>query len=164
MTGMTEIRRRTVQGLRPGDRLELSRTFTAEDVAQFGLLSRDHNPVHDDAAFARSKGFHGIICHGLLVGALLTEIGGQIGWLATRLDFSFKRPVYAADTVTCVLEILAVDERLFSTAEARFVNQLGIEVARARLEGYLPNEYERRLMDGDAENPGPERADGQGRR
>ncbi len=29
--------------------------------------------------------------HGLLVGSMLTEIGGQLGWLATEMDFKFQK-------------------------------------------------------------------------
>ena len=79
---MTEIRRRTVAGLKAGDTFTLTRTFTADDVEAFARLTRDTNPIHFNRRFIACKGFDDRICHGLLVGGMITEVGGQIGWLA----------------------------------------------------------------------------------
>ena len=77
------MRQRCIDGLKVGDTLSFSRTFTQADTEQFGELTRDYNPVHYDERWASAKGFKGLICHGLLVGSMICEIGGQIGWLAS---------------------------------------------------------------------------------
>lgn len=140
---MNDWRRRAAAGLSAGDEFEFSRTFSAADVARFGEISRDANAVHHDEEFARLKGFAGTICHGLLVGSMVTEIGGQISWLATGMDFEFLRPVYPGDTVTCRMRIDSVDERRFAVATAVLMNQSGTEVMRVRLKGFLPAPPER---------------------
>ncbi len=155
---MSAIRRRTIEGLRPGDTFTVSRTFTEELTRAFGELSRDHNPVHDDPRFAAAKGFPGLICHGLLVGSLLTEVGGQIGWLATGMEFRFLKPVYFGDTVTCRFELLDVDDRGRARARAVFSNQDGATVVEATLSGRLPGDAQRAVLaamvaEGDPTNP-----------
>jgi 3-hydroxybutyryl-CoA dehydratase len=155
---MSEIRQRTIDGLRPGDTFTVARTFTEEMTRAFGDLSRDYNPVHYDRRFAGAKGFPGLICHGLLVGSLITEVGGQIGWLATGMEFRFLRPVFAGDTVTCRFTLLEVDERGRASARAAFTNQHGTTVIEATLAGRLPGGAERAVLaamvaEGDPTNP-----------
>jgi acyl dehydratase len=143
---MSAIRQRAIEGLRPGDTFTVSRTFTEELTRAFGELSRDHNPVHHDGRFATAKGFAGLICHGLLVGSLVTEVGGQICWLATGLDFRFMKPVFFGDTITCRFTLDEVDERGRAKARAVFSNQHGTTVIEATLTGRLPREPERALL------------------
>jgi acyl dehydratase len=143
---MSEIRRRTIEGLRAGDTFTVTRTFTEELTRAFGDLSRDYNPVHYDQRFASAKSFPGLICHGLLVGSLMTEVGGQIGWLATGMELRFLRPVYFGDTVTCRLTLVEVDERGRARASVVFSNQHGTTVIEATLAGRLPGEAERAVL------------------
>lgn len=143
---MSEIRRRTIEGLRPGDTFTLRRTFTEELTRRFGDLSRDYNPVHYDPRFASAKGFEGLICHGLLVGSLLTEVGGQIGWLASGMELRFLKPVFFGDTVTCRFTLEALDERGRAQGRAVFTNQHGTTVIEATLAGRLPGEAERAVL------------------
>jgi 3-hydroxybutyryl-CoA dehydratase len=143
---MTEIRRQTVKGLREGNVFSRTRTFTESDTVRFAEISRDHNPVHFDERFSRAKKLRGPICHGLLVAGLLTEIGGQIGWLASRMDFRFLRPVYFGDTITCRLTIQTIDARGRAVAESTFTNQSGDVVIKAGLFGILPQAEERRIL------------------
>jgi len=143
---MLEIRRRTIEGLRPGDTFTVSRTFTEELTRAFGALSRDYNPVHYDERFAGAKGMSGLICHGLLVGSLLTEVGGQIGWLARGMEFRFLKPVYCGDTVACHFTLLSVDEAGRAQGRAVFTNQDGVTVIEATLTGRLPGEAERAVL------------------
>jgi acyl dehydratase len=140
---MSQLRERAVRGLQPGDVLAATRTFSATDLAAFGDLTRDYNPVHYDAPFACGKGFGGLICHGLLVGGMVCEIGGAVAWLATEMSFRFRRPVYPGDTITCTLTVLAVDERQRATAAAVLTNQDGVVVIEATLAGRLPGPEER---------------------
>lgn len=145
---MTDIRRRTAAGLKAGDTFTLTRTFTEQDVAAFATITRDHNPIHFHEGFVKSKGFDARVCHGLLVGGMITEIGGQIGWLASGMSFRFKKPVYLNDTVACRFTLLQVDEKDSAKAEAIFTNQHGEIVLQASLYGLLPNLQERKILEG----------------
>jgi acyl dehydratase len=144
---MTDIRRRTVAGLKAGDTFTLTRTFTEQDVAAFATITRDHNPIHFHEGFVKSKGFDARVCHGLLVGGMITEIGGQIGWLASGMSFRFKKPVYLNDTVTCRFTLLQVDAKDRAEAESVFTNQRGETVLQASLFGLLPDPQEREILE-----------------
>ena len=143
---MTSIRERSVKGLKAGDSFTISRTFTERDMTRFADSSRDYNPVHFDKRFSLAKGFNGCICHGLLVGSMITEIGGQIGWLATEMHFKFKKPVYFGDTVTCTITINGIDEKNYAIAKAVFVNQENVIVLTCFIAGLLPNPQERGII------------------
>ena len=144
---MTDIRRRTVAGLKAGDTFTLTRTFTEQDVSAFTAVTRDHNPIHFHESFVKSKGLDARVCHGLLVGGMITEIGGQIGWLASGMSFRFKKPVYLNDTVTCRFTLSQVDAKNRAEAEAVLTNQHGETVLQARLYGLLPNPQERAILE-----------------
>jgi 3-hydroxybutyryl-CoA dehydratase len=157
---MTTIRSRTSRGLQAGDCFTATRTFSESEVQSFARLSRDYNPVHFEPRWAALKRFRRPVCHGLLVGSLLTEIGGQIGWLATGMGFRFRRPVYPGDTVTCRMTIFELDARHRARAKAVFVNQRQQVVVEGTLEGIVPGAAEQALLrvmiaDGDPTNPLP---------
>lgn len=143
---MSHIRQKAVQGLRVGDSFSISRTFTKKDVTHFAEITRDYNPVHFDERFSRIKNFDGRICHGLLVASMISEIGGQIGWLASEMNLRFKKPVYIGDTVRCSLTITSVDDRGRAEAEAVFQKQDQTIVLEASLKGIPPGPGEREVL------------------
>lgn len=143
---MPYIREKTIEGLKVGDTFRITRTFSETEVLKFADITRDYNPVHFDDRFVGAKRLNGRICHGLLVGSMLTEIGGQIGWLATRMDFHFKKPVYFDETVQCSLSIMKIDDRGCAEAKAVFKNQAGVTVLEACLAGIIPGTEEIKVM------------------
>jgi acyl dehydratase len=143
---MSHIRRKAVEGLDIGDRFSVSRTFTEADVVRYADISRDYNPVHFDERFAEVKNFDRCICHGLLVADMVTEIGGQIGWLATKMSFTFKKPVYFGDTITCDFVITDITENGSARAKAVFTNEHGTTVLEAVITGFIPGNREKQVM------------------
>jgi 3-hydroxybutyryl-CoA dehydratase len=144
---MSEMRRKAIAGLKPGDSFTVSRTFTEQDAIAFAEISRDYNPVHFDRRFTEAKNLRGLICHGLLVASMVTEVGGQIGWLASGMQFRFKRPVYFGDTIECCLTITEIDDRDRAKASAVFKNQQAETVLEADVTGVVPGVQERRVME-----------------
>lgn len=143
---MSKIRDKAIQGLKKGDTFIARRTFTKEETEEFARISRDYNPIHFDQRFTSLKNFSGPICHGLLVASLLTEVGGQIGWLASGMDMRFKRPVYFGDTVECRCTIVEMDAKGRSRAAIEMTNQRGEVVMTAYLTGIVPGEAEQAVM------------------
>ena len=98
--------------IRVGDTAKTTKVFTTEDVLSFSKLSTDNNPIHLDAAYAEDSIFTKPICHGFLVGSLIsaviaTKLPGQ-GSIYLAQSLNFKKPVFHNDTVTatvCVSEI-----------------------------------------------------------
>jgi acyl dehydratase len=155
---MSRMREKAAQGLKAGDVFTVTRTFSQEETEAFGHLTRDYNPVHYDQDFARTKGLPQLILHGLLTAGMVCEVGGQLAWLATGMDFRFQRPVFFGDTVTCTVSITSVDARGWARAEAVYTNQRGEVVVSARMEGQVPQGESqealgRRLEQGDPYNP-----------
>jgi acyl dehydratase len=79
-------------------------TVTEADIATFADVTRDHHPLHLDAAYARSQGFAAVIAHGLfglsLMEGLKSELKlyeetsvASLGWDEVR----FKSPIVAGD-------------------------------------------------------------------
>ena len=144
---MTTIRKRAAQGLQVGDSFTVSRIFTHEDVIRFAAISRDYNPVHFDQRFAHVKHFDDCICHGLLVASLVTEVGGQIGWLASGMNFKFRRPVYIGDEITCEFTVVQMDDRRWAKAEGKFFNQDNEAVLDAEVFGIIPGPQEQSVLE-----------------
>ena len=122
------IRQQAIDGLKAGDAFTYSRTFKKEETEHFGDITRDYNPVHYDLRWAKAKGFDRLICHGLLVGSMICEFGGQVGWLATGMKFKFIKPVYFDDTITCTITITKIEDSGKAEAEAFFFNASGEKV------------------------------------
>jgi 3-hydroxybutyryl-CoA dehydratase len=143
---MTYIRRKAIEGLKVGDMFSISRIFAEKEVVLFADITRDYNPIHFDNRFTEVKGFSGRICHGLLVASMISEIGGQIGWLATEMNFSFRKTIYFGDKIVCNLTITDIDDRNRAAAKAEYINQEGTIVMEAILKGIMPGSNEKDVM------------------
>jgi acyl dehydratase len=122
------------------------RTFTDDDVIRFARISRDYNPVHFDARFAKARNLSAPICHGLLAASLATEIGGQIGWLASAMNFRFKGPVYVGEKVTCSWVITDIDPNGRAKASVTITKGDGVTVIEAEISGIVPGLEERKVL------------------
>lgn len=143
---MSYIRNRAIEGLRLGDTFSVSRTFTDQDVLRFAEISRDYNPVHFDERFAKVKDFTGPVCQGLLVASLITEIGGQIGWLASGMEFKFLKPVYFGDTIKCDFTITDIGDGGNARGEGIFTNEDQATVLVGAVTGFIPGDKEKQVM------------------
>jgi acyl dehydratase len=77
---------------------------------------------------------------------MFTEIGGQIGVLASTVDLVFKKPVFLGDTVTCQWTFTEIDERSHAKAQVEFRNQDGILVLTATVKGIIPGPLESAIL------------------
>jgi acyl dehydratase len=79
-------------------------TVTAADIAKFADVTRDHHPLHVDAAYAEARGFPGLIAHGLFGLALMEGLKSELklyeetsvaslGWDKV----CFKQPIVEGD-------------------------------------------------------------------
>jgi 3-hydroxybutyryl-CoA dehydratase len=143
---MTGYRERAAEGLQAGDSFRTSRTFTDDDVIRFAKISRDYNPVHFDARFAKARNLAAPICHGLLTASLVTEIGGQISWLASAMNFRFKGPVYVGEKITCNWVITAIDQNGQAKAFVTITKENGAAVVEAEIRGIVPGLEERKVL------------------
>lgn len=109
-----------------GDTMRWSRTFTEKDIKLFAQLSGDQGE-HHFVPDAQGR----LMAHGLLTATLPTKIGGDVNLIAREMTFRFHRPVFAGDTIECVVTLTAAkpgDGYLSIETDWRCTNQHGKEV------------------------------------
>ena len=87
----------------PSDLPVVSRSITQEQLTSYAAASGDDNPLHLDEEFAAGTRFGGIIAHGMLTLAFISEMmTAALGarWLSTgSLRVRFKGAAYLGETV-----------------------------------------------------------------
>ena len=85
-------------------------TITESMVDDFAKLSGDFNPLHTDNEYAISSGFHGKVCHGMLLGSFFSRLIGMYLPGKHALHFSqslkFVNPCIINEKVTVKGEVL----------------------------------------------------------
>jgi len=86
-----------------------SKAVDEPDVALFGKLSGDMNPVHFDEAYAKTTIFRGRIAHGMLYLSFVSTVLGMKmpgpGTIFLSQTTRFKAPVRIGDTVTAICTV-----------------------------------------------------------
>jgi len=119
-------------------------TVSDQNVALFADVTRDHHPLHTDAAYARSRGFPALIGHGLfglsLMEGLKSELKlyaetsvASLGWDQVR----FLKPIFVGDTLFVRFSFVEKrpsknPERGIVIEELDLINQHGETVTSAR--------------------------------
>lgn len=111
-----------------GLRKEFSLTLTEELVKDFARISGDYNPLHMDAAYAKTTKFKKKIVPGMLLSSFFSRLVGMHipGKKALYLlqNLRFKNPAYMGDNVRIVGKVTAVSEKLkLITLETIILNQ-----------------------------------------
>jgi 3-hydroxybutyryl-CoA dehydratase len=118
-----------------GDTLSWERTFTVDEVLQFGKLSGDQGIHHIE------PGEQGrLLVQGLLTATLPTKLGGDMNFIARQLVFDFLRPVFTGDTIRCVITITQferVNEHINMAASWECHNQNGKPVLTGHAYGII---------------------------
>jgi acyl dehydratase len=118
-----------------GDVVSWERTFTTDDIRLFNTLSGDQG-VHHVTPDAEGR----LMVHGLLTATVPTKIGGDLNFIAREMKFQFHRPVFAGDTITCVVTIVEFQPgEQYTSVRTEFVcrNQLGKEVMTGQAAGII---------------------------
>ena len=106
-----------VEDLKPGMSESFTKTVTERDIALFGEVSGDMNPVHFDETFAKSTIFKGRIAHGVLSASYISTVLGMKmpgpGTIFMSLTTRFRAPVRIGDTVvaTCTVREVNAEKR-----------------------------------------------------
>ncbi|EDL66517.1 FAS1-like dehydratase domain-containing protein [Bacillus sp. SG-1] len=121
--------------MKTGDVFTWERTFTREEVMEFGQLSGDQGLHHME------PDEHGrVMVQGLLTASIGTKIGGDLNYIARDMHNEFIRPVFTGDTITCELQITKVEpSEGYKKVEMDFVyrNQRGKEVLLGSSRGII---------------------------
>ncbi len=116
-----------------GDKAEITRTLTLEDIKAFAAVSGDTNPAHMDPVYSNDTIFHGIIGHGMWGGALISTVLGTVfpgpGTIYLEQNLRFSRPVRIGDTLTVTVTCTSKnDEKQSLELDCTLLNQKGERV------------------------------------
>ncbi len=104
---MSNLPRKT---FRIGERAQLTKTVTLEDIESFARLTGDNNPVHLDEDYATASFFKGRIAHGMLAAGLISAVLGSKlpgpGSVYLSQELKFLAPVRPNDTITAQVEVI----------------------------------------------------------
>jgi 3-hydroxybutyryl-CoA dehydratase len=112
--------------MKVGDVTAWQRMFTEDDVRLFNKISGDQG-VHHVAPDEQGR----LMVHGLLTATLPTKVGGDMNFIAREMKFQFHRPVFAGDTITCVVTVAELEPSdKYTSVRSEFVcrNQSDKEV------------------------------------
>lgn len=109
-----------------GQKASVTRTMTAEDVNTFAALSGDYNILHTGSG--DHNPFGAPICHGFLVGGLISRVIGMElpgpGMVYLSQSMKFLKPVYIGDQVTAQVEVIGIrPEKAIYTLRTTVHNQ-----------------------------------------
>lgn len=125
--------------LRIGQRAEIRRIVTLEDIEAFADLTGDRNPVHLDEAYAATTRFGGRVAHGMLFASFISAVLGMElpgpGVIYLGQSLRFRMPVRPGDELTVAAE----------------VSELVPERRRVRMATSVVNQHGETVLDGDAE-------------
>lgn len=93
----------------------LTKLVTQRQINLYAEASRDFNPIHIDAEFARKTSLGGTVAHGMLILSYISELmvsNFGKGWLTSgRLSVRFKAPTRPGDTITVSGRITEVQQQ-----------------------------------------------------
>jgi 3-hydroxybutyryl-CoA dehydratase len=96
-----------------GEKAQISKLISDEDVLAFARITGDLNPVHLDDEFARRTRFKGRIAHGMLSAGLISAVLGTKlpgpGSIYLSQELKFLRPVRIGDKLVAEVEVKSWD-------------------------------------------------------
>ena len=134
-----------------GDKAELRKAFTEEEVFQYSGISTDRNPLHLDKDFGRESIFGQRIVHGMLVASLFSGLIGSklpgAGSIYLGQTLSFKAPVAIGEEVTASVEIINIRDETMPDQIKKITLSDGLQVGIKNLDSILSEVAQRQISD-----------------
>lgn len=117
-----------LEDMNVGDRwLSESREITADDVADFAMLTGDHDPLHTDQTLASPFGEP--VAHGLLGLSVLAGLSSKKPNVATLAlvevsNWQFEAPIFFGDCVQVLTEIEEIQQHGRRAGRVTWIRQL----------------------------------------
>jgi acyl dehydratase len=92
------------------------RMITEADIADFAVLTGDHDPLHTDPQFAEESPYGGVIAHGLMGLSFLAGLSSEAPRMQNFAlmevsEWRFRNPLYPGDQVWVTNRVLEKSER-----------------------------------------------------
>lgn len=100
---MTAVALRTVDQMTIGATASHCATIDAEMITAYAAMTGDHNPIHEDTAYAERTRFSRPVAHGLLVGGFIQTALTKLvapGGVSTRYAIDLVAPTFVGATIT----------------------------------------------------------------
>ncbi|MCV7229033.1 MaoC/PaaZ C-terminal domain-containing protein [Mycolicibacterium komossense] len=94
---------RTIDDMRIGSTASHGALIDTEMVTAYAAMSGDHNPIHEDEAYAGKTRFARPVAHGLLVGSFIQTALTKLvapGGVSTSYQLDLVGPAFVGTTVT----------------------------------------------------------------
>ena len=116
-----------------------SRIITEQMQEMFLQISGDENPLHNDATFAKEKGYVDKVVYGMLTASLFSTLAGVYmpgeKSLLQSVESKFVKPVYIGDELTVTGKVVEKSETYeLIRVKAEIRNQRGEKVCRGLLQ------------------------------
>ncbi len=93
----------------------MKKRVTLEHIREYAIVSGDQNPLHTNDNFAQKTAVGGIVAHGMLTLAYVSEMMMALfgeDWLTGgHMDIRFKNPARPGDELTLGGEVVGVAKR-----------------------------------------------------
>ena len=89
-----------------GDVITCEKSFTVEDVCEFAEVSGNQQVIDTE-----SDGEDQAAVPELLTGSLMTNIGGDLSYIARTIKFDFRRVIHSGETIICEWTVESKTER-----------------------------------------------------
>ena len=95
-----------------GQKAELTRRVSKQDIKMFTAISGDNNPLHYDEELVKDTKFAGIIVQGGVTSAILNAVVAEKipgpGTVFLHVDWHFRAPVRPGQEITGLVEVIEV--------------------------------------------------------
>ncbi|MEG3030547.1 MAG: MaoC family dehydratase [Oscillospiraceae bacterium] len=111
-------------------------TITQVMMDKFIDITGDVSPIHTSEEYAKSKGFKGRVCHGMLFGSMFSTLAGVYlpgeHCLLHSVETKFLSPVFSEDELEISGKISEINDTFKTiTIKGTIVNQEGKKVCKA---------------------------------